>query len=142
MATDGQHSAGAAEQPHVDTDAQQSHHAAVVAQPSQQQQDHAQQQRTGAPSAAGAQAQQQRNRIPSTARAKAAMHTAAAAAIGGGQRSLDSQQQGSGSDRGNAMPGSLPDGDQALGDGAGQSSDAPGPADFEPEHDSDDEVCA
>ena len=85
-------------------------------------------------------AQQQRSRIPSTA--KAAMHTSAAAAIGGGQHSLDSHQQGSGSDRGNAIPGSLPDGDQPMGGGAGQGNDAPGPADFQPEHDSDDEVCA
>ena len=122
---DGQHSAGAAEQPHADAVAQVPRHAAAVAQPSQQQQDHA---------------QQQRRRIPSTA--KAAMHTSAAAATGGGQHSLDSHQQGSGSDRGNAMPGSLPDGDQPMGGGAGQGNDAPRPADVQPEHDSDDEVCA
>jgi len=120
-------SVGAAEQPHVDAVADQSRHAAAVAQPSQQQHDHAQQQRSGAPSTAGA---------------KAAMHTAAAAAIGGGQRSLDSQQQESGCDRGNAVPGGLPDGDQPMGDDAGQGGAAPGPAGFEPEHDSDDEVCA
>ncbi len=134
--------AGAADQPPVNAVAQLSRHAAVVAQPSQQQQDHAQQQRIEIPSAAGAQAQQQRTRIPTTAGVKAAMHTAAAAASGGGQGSLDSQQQGRGSDRGNAMPGSLPDGDQPMGDDAGQGGDAPGPAGFEPEHDSDDEVCA
>ena len=136
----GQHSAGAAEKTHVDAVAQRSRHAAAVAQPSQQPQDHAQQQ--AIPSAAGAQAQQQRTRIPTTAGAKAAMHTAAAAASGGEQRSVDSQQQGSGSDRANAMPGSLPDGDQPMGDDAGQGGNAPGPAGFEPEHDSDDEVCA
>ncbi|KAL0041127.1 hypothetical protein WJX77_005756 [Trebouxia sp. C0004] len=140
---DGQHSVSAAEQPHVNAVvAQQPHHAAVVAQPSQQQQDHAQQQRSGIPSAAGAQAQQQRNRIHSTAGAKAAMQTAAAAAVGGGHRCLDPQQQGSGSDRGNARSGSLPDGDQPMGGGAGQGSDASGPADVEPEHDSHDEYAA
>ena len=122
---DGQHSAGAAEQPHADAVAQLPCHAAADAQPSQQQQDHT---------------QQQRSRISSTA--KAATHTSAAAAIGRGQHSLDSHQQGSGSDRGNAMPGSLPDGDQPMGGGAGQGSDAPGPADVQPEHHSDDEVCA
>ncbi len=137
----GQQGAGAAEQPHVDADAQQSCHD-VVAQPSQQQQDHAQQQRIEIPSAAGAQAKQQRSGTPSTAGAKATMHTAAADASGGGQRSLDSQQQGSGSDKGNAVPGSLPDGDQPMGDGAAQGGDAPRPAGLEPEHDSDDEVCA
>ncbi len=139
---EGQHGADAAEQPHVGAVAQQSRHAAAVAQPSQQQQDHAQQQRSGTPSATEAKAQQQRTGTPSTAGAKAAMHTTTAAAIRSGQRSLDSQQQGSGSDRGNAMSGSLPDGDQSMGGGAGQGGDQPGPADFEPEHDSDDEVCA
>ena len=139
---DGQHSTAAAEKPHVDAVVQQSRHAAVVAHPSQQQQDHAQQQRIEMPSAAVAQAQEQRTRVHSTAGVKATMHTAAAAASGGGQRSLTSQQQGSGSDRGNAMPGSLPNGDEAKEDDAGQGGNAPGPAGFEPEHDSDGEVCA